>query len=120
MKHAIRIKTVSQLQLLKQLNNYLGKRKVPKEVISKIYRILYTKELRKEGFIILCLNRVSDDYMGIEDVVDLYPYRLFLEENIDEIYTKSHRGKTKKWYISHVRVKGQQTKIEVIYTTKGD
>lgn len=36
MKKAIRIRTVSKWHLLKQLNDYLGKRKVSEEVMRKI------------------------------------------------------------------------------------
>lgn len=50
MKKAIRIRTVSQWHLLKQLNDYLGKRKVPEEVMRKIYHILCSKELGKKVF----------------------------------------------------------------------
>lgn len=115
---AIRIQTVSQWYLLKQLNNYLGKRKIPEEVMRKIYRILYEKKLGKDGFIALCLKKVRDDFIGIEELVDFYPYRLFLEEKIDEIQTGIDRNKSRSWYVTYAKVKGQQTNIAVIYTTK--
>lgn len=62
MKRAVQIKTVSQWHLLKQLNDYLGKRKIPEEVMRKIYHILCSKKLGKNGFIILCLYKLKDDW----------------------------------------------------------
>lgn len=66
----------------------------------------------------MCLKKVNDDYIGIEELVDLYPYRLFLEEKIDEIQTRMNGNMPRSWYVTYVKVKGQQTKIAVIYTTK--
>lgn len=57
MKKAIRIRTVSQWYLLKQLNCYLGKRKFPKEVMRKIYHILSSKKLGKDGLSLCALGR---------------------------------------------------------------
>lgn len=118
MKKAIRIRTVSQWYLLKQLNSYLGKKKIPKEVMKKIYYILCSKELGKNGFIALCMGKIRDDYMEIEEILDMYPYRLCLEERVDEIQTTVKNGTVKSWYISYAKVCGQKTRIAVIYTTK--
>ncbi|WP_125142146.1 hypothetical protein [Clostridium transplantifaecale] len=118
-KKSIRIKTVSQWYLLKQMNNdnFFGKRKIPEEVINQIFRMLYSKQLGRDGYIILCFSKVADDLMGIEDIVGLYPYRLWLDEDMDEIETRTKKGKIKHWYIAHVRVRGQRAKIAVIYTS---
>lgn len=116
MKRAVRIRTVSQWYLLKQLNDYLGKRKIPEEVMKRIYHILCSKKFGKKGFLILCLNKLKDDYHGIEDVVGMYPNKIKVKEHMDEILTKSRKGKTKSWYVSYIEVSGQ--KIQLIYTTK--
>lgn len=118
MKKAIRIRTVSQWYLLKQLNCYLGKRKFPKEVMRKIYHILSSKKLGKDGFIALCIGKIQDDYIGIEEILDMYPYRLRLDERMDEIQIITRNGTVKNWYISYAKVCGQKTKIALIYTTK--
>ncbi|WP_125142159.1 hypothetical protein [Clostridium transplantifaecale] len=121
-KKSIRIKNISQWQLLKQMNNngFFGKKKIPEEVIIKIFRIIYSKELGQEGFVVLCFSKVDDDLIGIEDIVGLYPYRLWLDEDMDEIETRTKKGKIKRWYIAHVRVRGQRAKIAVIYTSTKD
>lgn len=116
MKKAIRIRTVSQWRLLKQLNDYLGKRKVPEEVMRKIYHILCSKELGKKGFLVLCLDKLNDDWYGIEEAVGMYPNKIKMKEDIDEIRTRSKRGKFRSWYVSYIKIGSQ--KIPLIYTTK--
>ena len=116
MKKAVRIRTVSQWHLLKQLNNYLGKRKVPEEVMRKIYYILCSKELGKKGFLVLCLDKLNDDWYGIEEAVGMYPNKIKVKEDIDEILTRSRRGKLRSWYVSYIKIGSQ--KIPLIYTTK--
>ena len=116
MKKAVRIRTVSQWRLLKQLNNYLGKRKVPEEVMRKIYYILCSKELGKKGFLVLCLDKLNDDWYGIEEAVGMYPNKIKVKEDIDEILTRSRRGKLRSWYVSYIKMDSQ--KIPLIYTTK--
>ena len=116
MKKAVRIRTVSQWRLLKQLNDYLGKRKVPEEVMRKIYYILCSKELGKKGFLVLCLDKLNDDWYGIEEAVGMYPNKIKVKEDIDEILTRSRRGKLRSWYVSYIKIGSQ--KIPLIYTTK--
>ena len=116
MTKAVRIRTVSQWHLLKQLNDYLGKRKVPEEVMRKIYHILCSKELGKKGFLVLCLDKLNDDWYGIEEAVGMYPNKIKVKEDIDEILTRSRRGKLRSWYVSYIKIGSQ--KIPLIYTTK--
>ena len=116
MTKAVRIRTVSQWHLLKQLNDYLGKRKVPEEVMRKIYHILCSKELGKKGFLVLCLDKLNDDWYGIEEAVGMYPNKIKVKEDIDEILTRSKRGKFRSWYVSYIKMDSQ--KIPLIYTTK--
>lgn len=116
MTKAVRIRTVSQWHLLKQLNDYLGKRKVPEEVMRKIYHILCSKELGKKGFLVLCLDKLNDDWYGIEEAVGMYPNKIKVKEDIDEILTRSRRGKLRSWYVSYIKMGSQ--KIPLIYTTK--
>lgn len=117
MKNAIRLKTISQWSLLNQINCYLGKWKIPKDVIKKIYYMLQSKELGKNGFVVLCLKDVKDDIIGLDEIIDLYPYRCTWDDRIDEI--RLSPGKTKKcWYISYAGIKEQKTKIAVIFNQK--
>lgn len=116
MKKSIRIKTVSQWYLLKQLDDCFGNRKIPKEVMRRIYHILASKKLGKNGFIVLCIPKIYDDFVGLEEAADMYPYHVYWYERMDEIAVTT-RNKTKSWYISYGRVKGQNTKVAVIYQT---
>lgn len=48
----------------------------------------------------------------------MYPYKLCLDERMDEIQIITRNGSVKNWYISYAKVYGQKTKIALIYTTK--
>lgn len=117
MKNAIRLKTISQWSLLNQINCYLGKWKIPKDVIKKIYYMLKSKELGKNGFIVLCLKDVKDNIIELDEIIGLYPFKCIWDERIDDIQLPY--GKTKKcWYISYADIKGQKTRIAVIFNQK--
>ena len=85
--------------------------------MRKVYHILCSGKLGKDGFIVLCTHKIYDDFIGLEEAVDIYPYQCHWSERMDEIRIRKG-SKTKSWYISYVRIKGQNTKIAVVYTTK--
>lgn len=120
MKKVIRIRTISQWYLLKQLNNYLGKCAVPKEVMERIFYLLYSKSLGRDGYIALCLEKIEDDYVGVEEVLDIYPHKIIIPEDIGVIPTKTKKGNIKNWYISDISVCGQKSKIILVYKAKTD
>lgn len=85
--------------------------------MRKVFHILDSKELGKHGYVVLCVDKLADDFYGIEDAVGMYPNKLKLSERIDEIWTKGKKGKIRSWYVSYIKINGQ--KIQLIYTTKG-
>ena len=116
MKKAVRIRTISQWYLLEQLNGYLGKRKIPKAVMRKIFYTLCSGEFGKGDFLVICIKKIKDDYVGLEEIVDMYPYHFIWDEKIDEICI-TRGNKDQSWYVSHARIRGQKTKVAVFYTT---
>lgn len=46
----------------------------------------------------------------------MYPNKIKVKEDIDEILTRSRRGKLRSWYVSYIKIGSQ--KIPLIYTTK--
>lgn len=118
MKKVIRLRTISQWYLLKQLNRYLGKHAIPKEVMEKIYFLL--KSLGRNGYIALCLEKIEDNYIGMEEVLDIYPDKISIKEESKVIPTKTEKGNMRNWYISNINVCGQETKIILIYKVKAD
>jgi len=67
--------------------------------------------------VVLCLERIADDFYGIEEAVGMYLNKLKMSERIDEIRTRGKKGKIRNWYVSYIKINGQ--KIQLIYTTKG-
>ncbi|NBJ83879.1 hypothetical protein D5274_19085 [bacterium 1XD42-94] len=112
----VRIRNISQLYLLKQINSCLGKREIPKEVIHRMFRIVHSGKLGKKGFLVLCLNKIEDDDYGIEEAVGMYPGRMWLDENMGTIEVKSGCRKKADWYIAYAKVNGQR--IYVLYQPK--
>lgn len=90
MKKVIRIRTISQWYLLKQL------------------------------YIALCLEKIEDDYVGVEEVLDIYPHKIIMPEDIGVILTKTKKGNIKNGYISDISVCGQKSKIILVYKAKTD
>ena len=118
MKKVIRIRTISQWYLLKQLNGYLGKYVIPEEVMEKIYYLL--KSSGRNSYVALCLKKIKDDYIGVEDALDIYPDKISIEEETKVIQTKTKKGNVRNWYIANINVCGQETKIIFIYKAKTD
>ena len=82
----IKIYLKSQLILLRRLKP-LFKRKyqLPNGILNKVENILKERELGKSGFVAILLEPVTDDMTGIKDILDCYPRRLHIGEEVEDI-----------------------------------
>ena len=69
----IRINSQSQLALLRNVNPYLGKYKIPREVLHEIGRIIEFEHSMKSDSIALFLQPLKNDTIDILDELHLYP-----------------------------------------------
>lgn len=118
MKKKIKIKTISQWHILNQINIYLKKDAIPQEVLTKLYHLLSSKVLGKNGYAVVCIKKTDDDYLGIMQTADVYPDTLSLEDNTDKITVRTSKNKIKPWYITYATLRNQKIRIAFVYRPK--
>ena len=113
----LKIVNESQLELLKQVNKYLGKRKLPKEALRMVRVILEKESLGIHGYIALLLKPVKDDTRGICDKIRFYPYTM--GEDKDYFCNVKVKGNPKiVWSCYMIQVKETGGRIFLIYSMK--
>ena len=110
----IKISKVSQLVTLRNVNPFLKKRKIPKEVLYDLQKILMDKRSSKRDYIALFLKPVKNDDTDIMDELQLYPTKA--EFSDDYFYTIAVKGKKKLvWRCCEVKVESEMRSIFVVY-----
>lgn len=113
----IKISKKSQLITLRKLNPYLGKHRLPKEVLYEMGKLQKNRCRSRRDFIALFLKPVKNDTVEILDGLQLYPAKAeFSDENVYIIKTK--RKKKVVWACSELLVKEEKQRIFVIYSMK--
>lgn len=110
----IKISKVSQLVTLRNVNPFLKKRKIPKEVLYDLQKILMDKRSSKRDYIALFLKPVKNDDTDIMDELQLYPTKAEFSDN--NFYTIAVKGKKKLvWSCCEVEVKSEMRIVYVVY-----
>lgn len=113
----LKIINESQLELLKQINKYLGKRKLPKEALRIVRVILDKESLEIHDYIALFLKPVKDDTRGICDKIRFYPYTM--GEDKDYFCSVKVKGNSKiVWSCYMIQIKETGARIFLIYPMK--
>lgn len=116
----IKIYSKSQLILLRRLKP-LFKRKyqLPNGILNKVENILKERELGKSGFVAILLEPVTDDMTGIKDILDCYPRRLHIGEEVEDVsvmddgrWLTRHR----EWYLDTLKLWDDGSEIYAIYS----
>ncbi|MEZ3435564.1 MAG: hypothetical protein K1W34_13245 [Lachnospiraceae bacterium] len=123
-KMYIKIYTKSQLILLRRLRPLFKKKyRLPKEIVDNVHHILKSKMLGTKGFIAILLNTVSDDMAEIRDILDCYPQKLRISDDITGISIPDNKKwltKGREWYIDSLELKENNdsdcSHIYVIYS----
>lgn len=117
----IKIYNKSQLILLEQMNPLLGKYEIPLELLKKVERILTYERIGQKGFIAILLSPVKGDIQEILNVLNYYPHRLKICSDAEQIEIPDNRlwmAKRKNWYKDCFKVKGEKSKVFVIYSIR--
>lgn len=117
----IKIYTKSQLLLLRNVNHLLKKYQMPKEILKTVEAILEEKRLGKKGFIAVFIEPVVDDLTEIEDMINYYPSKLSMSDDVEGIDVSSNNTwltKKRSWYMDVCKVKGERSWIYVIYSIR--
>ncbi|MBA2213615.1 hypothetical protein [Sellimonas intestinalis] len=115
----IKITDRSQLFLLRQLNRYLGKRKLPDAVLGLIRQILKDEVKSVHDYIALFLDPIQDDTISIYDALHLHPYTFTEWDRDFELDVKDRRdGNRITWSGYGVEVRETGGKIYLIYSMR--
>ena len=113
----IKVYTKSQLVLLRSLNTFLGKYKIPKELLEEIERVLDSRVIGKKGFIALLPHATTGSLSEVEDVLNCYPQRLAIQGDVTDVEVKdTSTWMTSKryWYKDFFRIYGSKDKICIL------
>lgn len=116
----IKIYTKSQLVLLRSVNVlFEEKYKIPADILNKVNRVFKERRIGKNGFIAILLEPVEDDFEGIKDVLNCYPQKLKIGDDIEAVsVTEKHTWMTKgkEWYMDTMKIKGEESWVYAIYS----
>lgn len=112
----LKIVNESQLVMLRQVNLYLGERKLPDAILGLIGRILMEEKLDVHDYIAVFLDPLRNDTVEIYDALYLYPYTLANEDKDFDINIMSYRdGKRISWSGYGIEVQETGARIYLIY-----
>lgn len=117
----IKIYDKSQLILLEKMNPLLGKYRLPQELLEEVEKILRYEKIGKKGFIAILLNPVKGNIQEILNILDCYPQVLRICSDAEQIGIsdkKSWMSKRKNWYKDCFKMKGEKSKVVVMYSLK--
>lgn len=116
---SIQLYTKEQLYLLQQLNPYLGKKKIPIEVMKKIESLLEMRGDIENHCIIIVLDKIYGYVFELNQYMNVLPENLDWTEDIESISIISKkRKKLKEWYLSSIFDKQGNKKFYILYTLK--
>lgn len=116
----IKIYTKSQLILLRRLKPLLKKKyQLPNEILDKVEAILEDRKLGKSDFVAILLEPITNDITGIKDILDCYPRKLHIGEDIEDVsviddgnWLTRHR----EWYLDTLKLQDDGSKVYAIYS----
>lgn len=118
----LKIQKQSQLSLLRRVNPYMGRYKIPHEILHEMGCILGNRKMSRRDYIALFIEPVKNDTMDILDGLQLYPASVKILD--DEFYSipvkgKSHPMKRKRiwsWYA--IQVVKERYRVYAIFSIK--
>ncbi len=113
----IKISKRSQLVMLRNMNPFLEKYKVPREVLHEIGNILEFECSGKRDYIALFLHSIKNDTAEILDELQIYPLKVkFEDDNFHHIDVKRKKHKIWSWY--EIKIESEERRIFVVYPMK--
>lgn len=117
----LKIVNESQWVMLRQVNPYLGVRKLPDSILRLVGRILTEENLDIHDYIAVFLDPVRNDTIEIYDDLYLYPYTIANEDKDFEVDIKSYRdGKRVSWSAYGIKIEETGAKIYLVYGMRED
>ena len=67
----IAIRKRSELKMLRQINPFLTRYKIPREVLNRVEGIFSNKDLGKDGYVAIILEPINDDCSDVMEELNL-------------------------------------------------
>ena len=90
----LKLTNESEVRLLRQINCLLGKKKLPNDVLGTARRIIEKEKFTVHDCVVIFMNPIKNDTIGICDELRIYPYTI----ETDEDYTMDIKV-PKGWYL---------------------
>lgn len=110
----LKLTNESEVRLLRQINCLLGKKKLPNDVLGTARRIIEKEKFTVHDCVVIFMNPIKNDTIGICDELRIYPYTI----ETDEDYTmniKVQKGTELEWSGYMIRIKETGGRIYLIY-----
>ena len=115
---AIKIFTKCQLILLRNMNPFLGRYKLPRRILKRIDYILEEEILGEQGFVVVLLNPVRDDVREIEDAANVYPLKVKFSNDLQRENIQNNdcdMVKGREWFLNKLSIQGMDSYVYVLY-----
>lgn len=115
----IKIQTESELTLLSRLNSWLGKNRIPLELLECAENLLKPRLLGKKGFVAIVPNVTEGEVSHIQELLNV-GHELEVQgvaERIEVADKGTWLSKKRQWH-RVVFGMGRRNKIYVLYSTK--
>ena len=77
----ITVRKRRELKMLRQVNPYMSKYKIPREILEHVEYILDKKTLGKKGYVAIILNPIKDDEVDVLDELNLNCNEIEIPDN---------------------------------------
>ena len=77
----LKITNESEVRLLRQINCLLGKKKLPNGVLGTARRIIEKGQFTVHDCVVIFMNPIKNDTIGICDELRIYPYTVETDED---------------------------------------
>lgn len=112
----VKISKKSQLIILRNINPFLEKYKLPRQVLHELGNLLEFECNSKRDYIALFLRPVKNDTSEILDELQIYPAKVkFEDDNFRHIEVKN---KKMIWSWYEIKVEAEERRIFVVYSMK--
>lgn len=113
----LKITNESEVRLSRQINCLLGKKKLPNDVLGTARRILEKERFTVHDSIVIFMNPIKNDTIGICDELRIYPYTVEADENY-AVNIEVPKGTDVEWSGYMMRIKETGGRIYLIYSMR--
>lgn len=113
----LKITNEDEVRLLRQINCLLGKKKLPNDVLGTARRIIEKEQFTVHDSIVIFMNPIKNDTIGICDELRIYPYTVEADEDY-AVNIEVPKGTDVEWSGYMMRIKETGGRIYLIYSMR--